>query len=126
MFDVMVFSEALSASRAFLEAGRSVLMKVSGDWTDEELKLRAIAIEDLDVAAAQAGEGLKISLSDPAPLPAIAAELRKPGKGIITFVVPGARAGQEVEIVLPKRVQVNAQLKAAIQSLPGVTNIESV
>ncbi len=126
MFEVMVFSEALSSARGFLEAGKSVLMKVLGDWTDEELKLRAISIEDLDVAATQAGEGLKVYLSDPAPIPAIAAQMKKPGKGLITLVVPGEGTGQEVEIALPKRQEVTPALKNALQSLPGVTVVESV
>jgi DNA polymerase III subunit alpha len=126
MFEVMVFSEALSASRGFLEAGRSVLAKVVGDWTDDELKLRVVTLEDLDVAAANAGEGLRIYLADPAPIPTIAAQLRAPGKGLVTVVVPGANQGQEVEIALPKRVQVNPQLKSAIKSLKGVAEVETV
>jgi len=71
MFEVMVFSEALSQSRAILEAGRSVVLRVVGDWMDEELKLRALSFEDLNAAAADAGEGLRIRLSDAAPLPAM-------------------------------------------------------
>jgi DNA polymerase-3 subunit alpha len=126
MYEVMVFSEALSSARAFLEPGRSVLMRVVGDWTDDELKLRAVSIEDLDVAAAQAGEGIKITLSDPAPIPAIASQMRQPGKGLVTLVVPGAHAGQAVEIELPKRVLVNPQLKSSIQALKGVALVETV
>ncbi|MEA2824337.1 MAG: polymerase subunit alpha [Alphaproteobacteria bacterium] len=126
MFEVMVFSEALTSARPFLEAGRSILLKVVGDWIDDELKLRTIQIEDLDAAAAQAGEGLKIRLSDPGPIPAIARELKSPGKGLITLIVPGGIDNQEVEIALPKRVQVSQQLKAALSSLPGVTEIETV
>ncbi|HMI94884.1 MAG TPA: OB-fold nucleic acid binding domain-containing protein, partial [Micropepsaceae bacterium] len=126
MFEVMVFSEALAASRPFLEAGRSILLKVVGDWIDDELKLRTILIEDLDAAAAQAGEGLKIRLSDPGPIPAIARELKLPGKGLITLIVPGRGDNQEVEIALPKRVQVSQQLKSTLSSLSGVVEIETV
>ncbi|HYK80915.1 MAG TPA: DNA polymerase III subunit alpha, partial [Micropepsaceae bacterium] len=126
MFEVMVFSEALASARPFLEAGRSILLKVVGDWIDDELKLRTIQIEDLDAAAAQAGEGLKIRLSDPAPIPAIARELKSPGKGLITLIVPGGVDNQEVEIALPKRVQVSQQLKSVLSSLAGVTEIETV
>ncbi|MGQ0741641.1 MAG: DNA polymerase III subunit alpha, partial [Alphaproteobacteria bacterium] len=125
MFEVMVFSEALSASRALLEAGKSVLLKVSGDWQDDELKLRAISIESLDAAASHAGEGLRIYLKDTSPLAALAAELRHPGKGLVTFVVPGD-AGQEVEIALAGRIQVTPQLKEAIQSMQGVTEVQTV
>src|ERR1051326_6065273 len=69
MFEVMVFSEALANARPYLEVGRSILLKVVGDWIDDELKLRTLSVEDLDTAAAQAGEGLKIRLADPAPIP---------------------------------------------------------
>ena len=125
MFEVMVFSEALASSRQHLEVGRPVLLRVIGDWIEDELKLRAISIDDLDAAAAEAGEGLKIKLIDPAPLPLIARELKSPGKGLITLVVPGD-SRQEIEIALPRRVQVNPQLKTMIAALSGVAEVESV
>jgi DNA polymerase-3 subunit alpha len=95
------------------------------DWMDEELKLRALSVDDLDKAAAQAGEGLRIHLENTEPLNAIANQLRPPGKGIVTIVVPGA-GGQQVEIALPKRISVNRDLRAAIKSLPGVAHVETV
>ncbi len=102
MFECMVFSEVLVASRPVLEAGKSVLITVAADLMDEELKLRALSIVDLDKAAADAGEGLKIYLDNTDPLNAIATQLRQPGKGLITIVVPGSE-GREVEIKLPQR-----------------------
>jgi DNA polymerase-3 subunit alpha len=126
MFEVMVFSEALSQARAVLETGRSVVMRVVGDWIDDELKLRAIGVEDLAAAAAGAGEGLKIRLSDPAPIPQIAAQLKQSGKGLVTLVVPGETQNQEVEIALAKRVQVTLELKSSLSSLAGVLDVETV
>jgi DNA polymerase-3 subunit alpha len=126
MFEVMVFSEALAQARAFLEAGRSILIRVVGDWIDDELKLRTVSVEDLDAAAAQAGEGLKIRLSDAAPIPAIAEQLKTAGKGLVTLVVPVPERNQDVEIALPKRVQVTPQLKSVLQALKGVAEIETV
>jgi len=125
MFEVMFFPEVLAASRPLLEAGKSVLLKVNATWEGDELKLRALSASDLDKAAANAGEGLRIYLDDVQPLNAIAQQLREPGKGIVTIVVP-ARDGQEAEIRLPKTFQVGAILKSAIKSLPGVTMVESV
>ena len=51
--------------------------------------------------------------------------LKQPGKGIVTFIVPGA-PGEEVEIKLPKTLAVTVALKNAIKSLPGVAQVESV
>jgi DNA polymerase-3 subunit alpha len=125
MFEVMVFSEALNSSRQHLEIGRPVLLRVVGDWSEDELKLRAISIDDLDAAAAQAGEGLKIRLLNATPIPLIARELKAPGKGLVTLIVPGD-SSQEIEIALPRRVQVNPQLKNLISAMSGVAEVESV
>ena len=125
MYEVMFFPEVLTASRPLLEAGRSVLLKVSAAWEGEELKLRALWVKDLAVEAAQAGEGLRVRLNDAAALNALAEQFRQPGKGIVTLVVPGA-AGEEVEIALPKRQQVSVAMKEALRTLPGVAAVESV
>ncbi len=124
-FEVMVFSEVLVASRPLLEAGKSVLIQVAADWLDEELKLRALSISDIDKASAEAGEGLRIYLEDARPLNAIAGQLRTAGKGIVTLVVPGT-GDQEVEIRLKDRQQISAALKSAIKSFPGVAAVEAV
>ncbi|HEY0300362.1 MAG TPA: OB-fold nucleic acid binding domain-containing protein, partial [Rhizomicrobium sp.] len=125
MFEVMLFPEVLAAARPLLEAGKSVLLTCSAEWDGDELKLRAASIADLDAAAANAGEGLRVHLADGTSLGAIAAQLKNPGKGIVTFVVPGG-PGEEVEIKLPKPLQVTVALKNAIKSLPGVAQVESV
>jgi DNA polymerase-3 subunit alpha len=125
MYEVMVFSEVLTAARPLLEAGKSVLLSVSADWIDEELKLRALSVSDLDKAAAEAGEGLRIRLDDLEPLSAIAGQMRANGKGIVTLVVPGAE-GEDVEIRLKDRQLVTSAMKNTIQLLPGVAAVESV
>jgi DNA polymerase-3 subunit alpha len=125
MFEVMVFSEVLQAARPLLEAGRAVLLSVAVDWADEELKLRALSVTDLERAAADAGEGLRIVLNGTDPLGAIAGQMRAGGKGIVTLVVPGPQ-GQDVEIRLKDRHLITPAMKSALQSLPGVMAVESV
>jgi len=125
MYEMMFFPEVLAASRHLLEAGRSVLLKASAAWEGDELKLRAVWVKDLDAEAAQAGEGLRLRLSDAAALPGIAGLLRNAGKGAVTLVVPGG-PGEEVEIALPKHQQVTAALKDSLRMLPGVEAVESV
>jgi DNA polymerase III subunit alpha len=125
MFEMMFFPEVLTASRPLLDAGKSVLIKCSASWEGDELKLRAVWVKDLDVEAAQAGEGLRLHLTDAAALGGIAGQLQKPGKGIITIVVPGG-PGEEVEIALPKRQQVTVAMKDALRMLPGVAMVESL
>jgi DNA polymerase-3 subunit alpha len=125
MFEIMLFPEVLAACRPLLEAGKSLLITASAEWDGEELKLRAASVIDLDAAAAQAGEGMVVRLSDASSLGALAAELSQAGKGLVNIVVPG-NAGEEVEIELKKRVAVNVTLRSRIAALPGVMSVEAV
>ncbi|HWX90358.1 MAG TPA: OB-fold nucleic acid binding domain-containing protein, partial [Rhizomicrobium sp.] len=125
MFEIMLFPEVLAACRPLLEAGKSLLITASAEWDGEELKLRAASIIDLDAAAAQAGEGMVVKLSDASALGALAAELSQPGKGLVSLVVPG-HAGEEVEIALAKRIAVSATLRNRVATLPGVMSVEAV
>jgi DNA polymerase-3 subunit alpha len=115
----------LAASRPLLEAGKSLLITASAEWDGDELKLRAASILDLDQAAAQAGEGMVVRLSDTASLGQLSAELIQSGKGLVNIVVP-AGPGEEVEIELKKRFAVTATLRSRIAALPGVTSVEAV
>jgi DNA polymerase-3 subunit alpha len=125
MFEIMLFPEVLAAARPLLEAGKSLIINASAEWDGDDLKLRAASILDLDAAAAQAGEGMVVKLSDASALAALAAELSQPGKGLVSLVVPGA-SGEEVEITLPKRLMVNATLRNRVAVLPGVMSVEAV
>jgi DNA polymerase-3 subunit alpha len=125
MFEIMLFPEVLGASRHLLEAGKSMMINCSVEWDGDEMKLRAASILDLDQAAAQAGEGMTVRLSDTSSLGALYAELAQAGKGLVNIVVPG-NTGQEVEIALAKRIAVTATLRNRIATLPGVASVEAV
>jgi DNA polymerase-3 subunit alpha len=125
MFEIMLFPEVLAASRQLLESGKSLMINCSIEWDGDEMKLRAASIQDLDQAAAQAGEGMTVRLSDASSLGALATELSQPGKGLVNIVVPGS-AGEEVEIALAKRIAVTATLRNRIATLPGVASVEAV
>ncbi|HVV26904.1 MAG TPA: DNA polymerase III subunit alpha [Rhizomicrobium sp.] len=125
MFEIMLFPEVLAASRPLLESGKSLLINCSVEWDGDEMKLRAASLQDLDQAAAQAGEGMTVRLSDTSSLNTLHAELSQPGKGLVSIVVPGA-AGEEVEIALSKRIAVSATLRNRIAALPGVASVEAV
>jgi DNA polymerase-3 subunit alpha len=122
---VMLFPEVLAASRPLLEAGKSLLITASAEWDADELKLRAASILDLDHAAAQAGEGMAVRLSETSSLGALASELSQPGKGLVHLIVPGG-AGEEVEIELKRRFAVTATLRSRVAALPGVASVEAV
>ena len=55
-FELMVFSEVLSAKRNLLEAGQAVLFSVDGRLDGEQVKLMAQTVEKLEDAVANAAQ----------------------------------------------------------------------
>ena len=125
MFEVMLFPEVLAAAGRCWKRARSLLITASADWDGDDLKLRAASITDLDQAAARRARAWWCGWISTAPLSAIAAQLMQPGKGLVSFVVPGA-PGEEVEIALTKRHAVTATLRSTIAAIPGVISVEAV
>ena len=66
-----------------------------------------------------------VKLESAASLSAIAAQLVQPGKGLVSFVVPGG-PGEEVEIALAKKHAVTATLRSTVAAIPGVLSVEAV
>ncbi len=124
MYEVMVFSELLSARRDILESGRPLLVTVNADLrNDEAPRMTAQAIEPLDRAAEQSSAGLKVFIGDPTPLESLKSILERgaggPAKGRVSLVLD-LEGSPEVEIELPETYRVSAELRRAIKAIPGV------
>ncbi|MFQ5984377.1 MAG: DNA polymerase III subunit alpha [Alphaproteobacteria bacterium] len=127
VFEVAVFAELLAANRELLEPGALLLVAADARFEDETVKLAARAIRALDEAAAEAGAGLRVYLADGGPLEGLRAALAgaETGRGQVALVVP-IDDGREVEIALPSRYAVSAELRATIRAIPGVTEVHDI
>jgi len=124
MFEVMVFSELLSAHRDLLEPGRSVVLDVDARCEGDQIRLSAQKIQDIEQAASRAGGGLRIFLKDPAPLPVIHEILSQNGRGRspIVLLLELDDFGKEVELPLGA-FAVTPALRGAIKGAPGVIDV---
>jgi DNA polymerase-3 subunit alpha len=127
VFEVVVFSEALSAGRALLESGRPVLLTCEVRADGEGLRLSAQSIEDLDEVVARAGKGLRVHLDRADGLEALkrAVERGKRGRGRLSLVLD-IDPGQSVEIALPGAYAISAEMRAAIGAVPGVVALQDL
>jgi DNA polymerase-3 subunit alpha len=126
MFEVVAFSEALGAGRELLESGKPILISCEARADNGELKLSAQGFEDLDAAVARTGAGLKVRLAQPDALAAIKRAVeksRKGGKGRVSLVLDIGDA-QEVEVALPGGYSISAEMRAAIDAVPGVLELQ--
>jgi ribosomal protein S2 len=125
-FEVTFFSETLSRCRDILTEGSALLVTADARIEGETLRLTAQDAEPLDRAAADLGQELRIGLDSAEAVPAIRDLLASlaPGRGRIVLL-PKLAPGQEVEIVLPRRVAVAPRLAQALKAIPGVASVEA-
>jgi DNA polymerase-3 subunit alpha len=127
IYEVTIFSDLLSASRALLEPGSTVTMTVDVRVDGDALKLNAQTIRPLDEAVAHAAAGLRIFLKEPAPLESVKNVIARQGKGRgkVSLVLELDRT-REVEMTLPGGWQIAAGTRAAIRAIPGVVEVQDV
>ncbi len=125
-FEAIMFQETLNQHRDLFEKGRAVLVTVQASAEGDEVRCRIVAAEALDAAAHRLSKGLRIHLSDPAPLPDIATRLGSPGEGEVSIVVAMDGGRREVEVKLSGRFALSPQMAGALKAVPGVVTVEAV
>lgn len=126
MFEVTLFSETLAASRELLEAGGPLLLEVDAKMEEEQLRLTCQRIASLDQEAARAAAGLKIFIRDEAPIPVLAQLVEKEAKGRNRIAIVAQIANREVELGLPRTIQINPGFMGALRSVAGVVEVEEI
>jgi DNA polymerase-3 subunit alpha len=127
VFEVTLFSEVLSQSRALLDAGQPLLATVDLRMEEENLRLTAQRIEALDGVVAHAAAGLKVFLGESGALAPLRGLMQREsgGRGRVTVVVP-LPAAREVEIALPGGFKISPRVRAAVKSLPGILDVHDI
>ena len=120
-YEAILFQEGLNQYRDLLEKGASVLVTLQANVEGEDVRARITLVEKLDEAAARIQKGLRITLHDKAPLPALSEKLKGRAEGEVTLILH-----LEVEIKLPGRYPINPQTSSAIKTIPGVAEVELV
>lgn len=127
MFEAMMFSEVLSASREVLVAGTPLLLTVDVQGSAEEYRLTVQDVQKLEDVAARESQGLVLVLGSEkalSPLSAIAAKLPKGKSRIhITIDVDGE---EDAEIELSGRYTIPADIRAQLKTLNGVMAVQDL
>jgi DNA polymerase-3 subunit alpha len=135
-YEVMVFSEALEASRHMLEPGTNVRVQVKVETQEGQMRLRAETVQLVDEAVAAEARGFRVFVNDCAA-PASVAQLlaRIAGDGtpsprgpvyICAMAPDFPQDAAEVEALVGEGLPVSPQIKGALKSLPGVVTVEEV
>jgi DNA polymerase III subunit alpha len=126
-FEVVLFSETLSAARELLESGKPLLMSCEARADGDGVRLSAASVEDLDAAVARVGAGLKVRIAHEDAFSRLkdTIEAGQRGRGQIRLVLDIDKR-QTVEVALPGAYAVSAEMRAAISVVPGVVELQDI
>ncbi len=126
-YEVTLFSEVLSRSRALLTVGQALLIGAELKTEGEAVRITALDVTALDAAAAKAAGGLRVWLDRFEAVEHIKAMLERegPGRGVVRLIPrfgdPGA---PEALVRLPGGWNTSPRLAQAIKSHMGVQRVD--
>jgi DNA polymerase-3 subunit alpha len=130
-YEVMFPPESLRRCRDVLEPGKAISLRVRAKAQDGEVRFYGDDAEPIERVIEAAAAGLRIHVSaHSAEVQALKARLdnasAQRGGGGEVSVVAGLGEGREVEVKLPGRFNLDAALRGALKTAPGVMYLEDV
>ncbi|HWE45269.1 MAG TPA: DNA polymerase III subunit alpha [Caulobacteraceae bacterium] len=126
-YEVYFAPEALRACRDVLESGAAISLKVRCKANDGEVRFYGEDATPIEKAVEAAAVGLRVHLSPRSTeVEALKSRLETASTdrgGEVTFVA-ALEGGREVEVRLPGRYRLDASLRGALKSSPGVLMLE--
>jgi DNA polymerase-3 subunit alpha len=125
--EVVLFSEILSSCRELLESGNPLLLTCEARADGEGVRLSAMSVQDLDLAVAKSGAGLKVHIDREDAFLGLKSVITqgKQGRGQVRLLLD-IDDHQSVEVSLPGGYAVSADLRAAISAVPGVVELRDI
>ncbi|MFZ5669739.1 MAG: DNA polymerase III subunit alpha [Pseudomonadota bacterium] len=128
-YEVLFPPEALRRCRDILEPGKAVSIKVRAKARDGEVRFFGDDAEPIDKAVESVAASLRVHVSPQSTaLEALKARLAKAEarRGGEVVLVAGLGGGREVEVKLPGFYALDASLRGALKTAPGVAYLEDV
>jgi DNA polymerase-3 subunit alpha len=128
-YEVLFPPEALRRCRDVLEPGKAVAIKIRAKARDGEVRFFGDDAEPVDRVIENAVAGLRVHLSpQSAEIEALKKRLQAANgqRGGEIVLVAGVRGGREVELRLPGRYSLDASVRGALKTAPGVVFVEDL
>ncbi|WP_375202951.1 DNA polymerase III subunit alpha [Hyphococcus sp.] len=131
-FEITVFSETLNASRDLMESGSLVLVGLTVEERDGDVRFTCETMRKLDEAAAATVSQLRVSVTSPDALDGLKRRLasvrpasaRESGSVVVVMRLP--ETGREVDLALPGVAACTPAMRGALRSINGVADVELI
>lgn len=129
-YEVIIFSETLSASRDFLEVGQSLYLKVAAQVDGDSVRLSAQMVEPLENRANNIALGMRVVVADDTPLAPLQEILGNlgPGRSKVEIVARLRDEGrdEDVAIDIGQKYAVNNEVLLATRAVHGVLEVQEI
>jgi len=128
-YEVLFPPESLRKCRDLLEPGKSVALKIRAKARDGEVRFFGDDAEPVERAIENAVAGLRVHVAPrSAEIEALKRRLEGVGnpRGGEIILVAGLEGGREVEMRLPGRFSLDAAVRGALKTAPGVVFVEDL
>ncbi|WP_374660290.1 DNA polymerase III subunit alpha [Phenylobacterium sp.] len=128
-YEVLFPPESLRKCRDLLEPGKAVAIKVRAKARDGEVRFFGDDAEPVDKAVENAVAGLRVHVAPrSAEIEALKRRLENVGnpRGGEIILVANVERGREVELKLPGRFTLDASVRGALKTAPGVMFVEDI
>jgi DNA polymerase-3 subunit alpha len=124
VFEVTLFSETLAAAREILVEGEPLLLKVTAEQREEQIRYTVQNLRPLDQALAGKVKEVHIHLDNEKPVSQLKTLLDVEGKGAVKIIVFARTDARTVaEMTLPGRWNFSAATRNALGRAPGVKEV---
>ncbi len=127
VYEVTLFSETLAQAKDILVEGQSLLLKITAERRDDQIRYTVQSIRPLDAALAGKVREVHIYLDSEKPLSQLKALLDTEGKGAVKIMVFANTDPQTIaEMTLPGRWSFTPQSRNALLKAGGVRDIREL
>ncbi|MEN3950636.1 DNA polymerase III subunit alpha [Iodidimonas sp. SYSU 1G8] len=127
-FEVMFFSQQLSANRDMLEVNKAVVLTVEARMENDAPKLVAQSMQSVDDVVALAGTGLRLVIDEEAPFDIVRQILETGGrgKGFVHVTLNLPEMSRQVELTLADRYKISPKLRDSLEVIPGILEVQEI
>jgi DNA polymerase-3 subunit alpha len=131
-FEITVFSETLNAARDLMESGALVLVGVTVEDRDGDIRFTCETMRSLNAAAAATVSQLRVSVTSPDALEGLKRRLAsvRPASsnesGSVVIVMRLPESGREIDLALPGLAACTPAMRGALRSINGVSDVELI
>lgn len=123
-YECMAFSEQLTVSGEYLEAGKSVILEVEADQRPDGVSIRLIRARPIAEMADKVGRHMTVFVGHEKCLPSLKAQLKRGGEGGVSVVIIRGNGAREYELELPGNYRLTSDLAGAIKSQEGIVDVK--